>query len=411
MAELKAKKLADNLEFSISEINNIVKRKVDNLYQSAIKIKGELFGISNSHGNYYLKVRDKESSITVVIWKDSRIDYEEIKEGAHLIITGRLVVFQKTGSYVFNAFKIEADGTGKLHEKFLKIRAKFEERGYFDPAKKKKLPVIVTKIGIVTSRNGAALQDILKVLRDNHYFGKVLVRDSLVQGENCHVSLSSAIKFFDSLTDKVDVVIISRGGGSSTDLSGFSHPMVVNAIHESSICTIAAIGHEVDQTLADLTADYCVPTPSIAGKLITDHQRLITDKLNESYLTELKGLLYQKINELTQQLDDEFKRVIHPSQYLDELKTQIEQSFGSVKQLILEKIMRLQQRVSVLDGRLTEINPSALLSKGYTIILDQENRIIKNVDYFRHNLNNTRAKLILSNGTVNITFTNAQIVH
>jgi len=250
---------------TITELNIILKDKVNKIGQK-IKVKGELSGFRGKYGNtVYASLKDDKSSINIIRFNA----IEDIKNGDKLIVNGNIDFYAKTGDIKLICNKIEIEGEGELLKKLDILKKKFEEKGYFE--NKKSIP-FVKNIGIVTSKDGAALQDILFVLNSNKFDGKVYIKNSPVQGNDCPKGICNGIKFFNTfLTEensKVDLIMITRGGGGIDDLMGFSDKTVIEEIHNSDIFVMSAIGHEIDWMLSDYVADIRAPTPSIGADII-----------------------------------------------------------------------------------------------------------------------------------------------
>lgn len=261
---------------TITELNILLKDNIKRMGQK-IKVKGELSGFRGKYGNtVYASLKDNISSINIIRFNAT----EDIKNGDKITAYGNIDFYSKTGDIKLICNKIEIEGEGDLFKKLDLLKKKFEEKGYFE--NKKNFPT-VKNIGIITSKDGAALQDILFVLNNNKFSGSIYIKNSPVQGNDCPKGICSGIKFFNTfLTEensKVDLIMITRGGGGIDDLMGFSDQSVVEEIHNSNIFVMSAVGHEIDWMLSDYVADIRAPTPSIGAEMIckscTDYKRKI----------------------------------------------------------------------------------------------------------------------------------------
>lgn len=251
---------------SVGELNKLINTTFEEKLDSNFSVTGEIsnFKLSNSHA--YFTLKDENASINSIIWKYTfkKLTYTN---GDKVICNGKLNFYTKTGNSNIIINTIEKAGIGDLHKQYIENKAYFENLKYFD--KKKPMPNIIINIGIVTSSEGAALQDFLFLMNKNNYVANIKIKNSIVQGPNCPKSIVSGIELLDKLN--LDVIILMRGGGSFEDLIGFSNPYVIEAIHNAKTFTISAIGHEIDYMLSDYVADLRAPTPSIAAEMIMKH--------------------------------------------------------------------------------------------------------------------------------------------
>jgi len=234
-------------------------------------IKGELHNYSKRNSNIFAAIKDKQSSIDIVSWNC----LENFENGDEVEIVGKINFYKKTSKINLQVFTIKKLGQGDHHKLYEKLKQDFQSLGYFD--RKKKMPKNINKIGIVTSQDGAALQDVLYVLKNGGFDGNIIIKDCLVQGVNAPESIKVAIESFNvngdtnkvnGETNKVDLLLITRGGGSLEDLMAFSSDQVIKAIYDSNVFTISAVGHEVDSMLSDFVADLRAPTPSVGAQII-----------------------------------------------------------------------------------------------------------------------------------------------
>ena len=258
---------------TVSELNTKIKDVIVENMSDIIRVKGEISNIKISNKNIYLALKDESSSISVIYWSGVDTLNDKVQNGDDVIVTGKINCFHKQGTYQIICSKIEKIGIGNLHEKYESLKKSFHQKGYF--SKKRQIPNKINRIAILTSTEGAALQDVLYVLKSNSFSGEVVIKNCFVQGQNCPESIKSGIEYFNKLhkIKYFDILLITRGGGSFEDLMGYSSKEAVRAIYDSPIITISAVGHEVDCMLSDMAADYRAPTPSIAGEVISSIQK------------------------------------------------------------------------------------------------------------------------------------------
>lgn len=260
--------MSDDNTISVSELNESIKNVFQINFDQPIKVIGEITNLKPSKGHLYFDLKDELSMIKVNKWNyDNLKNKPKIENGTKVIVKGKLSIFSRYGTYNINADSIEPLGVGNLHTEYLKLKDYYTQKGYFNDEHKKKLDGKIEKVGIITAKDGAALQDFLYVLKKNNYDGEVYIKNCIVQGKDCPKSVCECLKILDTMD--LDVIVIARGGGSFEDLFGFSDKHVIEAIYKMKTRTISAIGHEIDFMLSDYVADIRAPTPSIAGEMIS----------------------------------------------------------------------------------------------------------------------------------------------
>lgn len=287
----------------VSDLGNIIKSLFNKHLSLAVRVKGEILNPKKNSGNLYFTLKDENANISCVYWGCSG-DYIS---GDEVVVSGKAVLYSKTMYCQISVSKMEKVGLGELNAKYEKDKKEFELKGYYQ--KKRNLPTQITNIGIITSKEGAALQDILYVLKNNNFFGNIFIKNCSVQGKNCPSSVSTAIKYFNKKKN-VDLLVIARGGGSKEDLMGYSNEEVVKAIYNSEIPTISAIGHEIDFMLSDFACDYRAPTPSISASVIVEIQKKELNKIEENkvFLKELDNNIRYRIQSYEKELENILKK-------------------------------------------------------------------------------------------------------
>ena len=378
--------------YSVSEISSLVEKTVSQQFTKPISVQGEISNVKMFRGNVYMTIKDTYSSLKVVMWAyDKNKNRPKLKDGFQVIITGIIKVYTKSSYYQINAYDIELFGIGDLHQHYLNIKQKYDNLGYFNSKNKKKFPSKIESVGIVTSVDGAALKDILYVMEKNNFSGKVFVKGCYVQGTNCPKSIVKGIKYFNDFREdgkKIDVIVISRGGGSLEDLFGFSHETVIEEIHKSKICIVSAVGHEIDNMLSDFVADIRAPTPSVAGELITIHQNNILNELHEldMYIT---CNLYSNINSLLYSFQNSLmnckKKLFSPSDLIKKKENDVNYFKDFFEIIIFNKYNNIYLVLNNIKHKLILLDPKLILQKGYSIIMDSDRNIIESIDNLREN--------------------------
>ena len=258
------------LTVSVSQLNNYIKRVLDaNSYLADIKVCGELSNFKlHSSGHIYASLKDEGGVIKLVMFRSSAQHLKfRPEDGMKVIVRGRISVYEQGGIYQMYAESIEPDGEGSLYAAFEKLKAKLAESGMFDDIHKKPIPRFPTRIGVVTAKGGAALQDILNITSRRYPLAEIVLFPVSVQGTSASGEIANAINYMNK-TNSCDVMIVGRGGGSIEDLWAFNEGIVAHAIFNSQIPIVSAVGHETDFTIADFVADLRAPTPSAAAELV-----------------------------------------------------------------------------------------------------------------------------------------------
>jgi exodeoxyribonuclease VII large subunit len=296
-----------------------------------ITIKGELHNYSKRNQNIFASIKDNQSSIDIICWNS----LEDFENGDEVEISGKINFYKKTSKINLIVSSIKKLGVGDQFKLYEQLKQEFQDLGYFD--KKKVMPKQIESIGIVTSEDGAALQDVLYVLRNGGFDGEIIIKDCLVQGVNAPKSIKDAIESFkvngekkhvNRETNSVDILLITRGGGSLEDLMAFSSKEVVKAIYDSAIFTISAVGHEVDSMLSDFVADLRAPTPSVGAQIILNeyNKKFGIYKDAEQIMSKIQFELKSRLDLIKKRFptkDEMIKNIIETKlkQILDEIKT------------------------------------------------------------------------------------------
>jgi len=396
---------------TVSELTQRIKDILEEKFPD-IWVEGEVSNLrSPPSGHIYFTLKDDFSQIRVVFFKmKARALRFVLEDGLQIICRGRVSLYEKRGDYQFVLETIEPKGIGALQLAFLQLKESLEKEGLFDPARKKPIPMIPQKIGIITSPTGAVIQDMLHILERRFENLHILLYPVRVQGEGASAEIAEAIKYFNKLTD-VDVIIVGRGGGSLEDLWAFNEERVARAIYRSKIPIISAVGHETDYTIADFVADLRAPTPSAAAELVVRDKREVENLLRylgsrlenqmiqvlQGYRTDLSYIRKifkeprKKIEEYFLRVDDLvnrlrvltswiFKREGEKCLHLNEsvlLRNPI-QRIKNIRRFIGEANKRLgqntrhsieiqRQRVGGLSGKLNSLSPLSILQRGYSI--------------------------------------------
>lgn len=266
--------------FTVSELNTEFKLLLESTYRS-IWVEGEISNFMQpASGHFYFSLKDSESQIKAVMWKSNqRILKWRPKNGMKVMISGRVSVYEPRGEYQIDVLQIVPHGKGDLAAAFEQLKEKLQAEGLFEAKRKRPIPMLPKKIGIVTSRSGAALRDMLQILNRRYANLCILLFPAVVQGEEAAPSIVEGIRALNRYPD-IDVIIVGRGGGSLEDLWPFNEERVARAIVASRIPIISGVGHETDTTIADFVADLRAPTPSAAAELVIGKKSELAEKVH-----------------------------------------------------------------------------------------------------------------------------------
>ena len=368
------------LILSVTQINRYISFKFkDDKKLSGVMIKGEISNFTaHRSGHFYFTLKDKESSIKAVMFKSHAVNVKFMPEnGMNVIAMGNISVFERDGIYQVYVTDIVPDGIGSVYVASEQLEAKLQKEGIFDQSAKRPIPQMPVKIGVVTSKTGAALQDIINILSRRYPIGELVLVPALVQGEGAADSISKALiqagKF------DCDVIILARGGGSLEDLTPFNTEKVAYAVYNSSVPIISAVGHETDVTIADLAADLRAPTPSAAAEVVSVSKEQLNGNLNY-YNEKLKNLIRIKLNNAEASLERLTERLIRFSpqfkienniRKFDDLQKRLD--FAFIK-IISDYENKYISRISQMEA----LSPIKVLKRGYSLIYKNSN-IISNI--------------------------------
>lgn len=379
------------MEFSVSQINQNLKSLINLQFPNQITVIGEISNLKGSHGHAYLSLKDSKSLISAVMWKSVFLKYQNLKNGDQVKAKGKIDIYGKTGQYQLYISEIQIDGVGDLHQQYTKLKRKYNDLGYFDDNRKRKIPRIINNLGIVTSSGGAALQDILSVFNRNNVKLKVNIKNCKVQGTDCHQTISKSIDYFQ---DKgVDLILVSRGGGSFEDLMGFSHQDVIESIYNSKIPVISGVGHEVDFMLSDFVSDLRCATPSVAAEKITSNILEVNQDL-ENYIDIFSLNLAEKIDYLKQIISN--INLVNPKEKILQFKNQINSYENYFIEILKQNLHNSKNLIQNLEKSFQDNNPINILSRGYSIIY-KNGEIITNTNDIKKG---DKIKIKMNNGEI-----------
>ena len=383
--------------YSVSHFVRLCKNSIEkNIPQSFVQ--GEISNLSKpSSGHWYFSLKDENSQIRCAFF---RLNQRKIKftpeNGMSVIIRGATTLYPQRGDFQLIVQQMEPAGVGNLQMAFDQLKNKLRLEGLFDSENKKELPAYPIKIGVISSSTGSVIRDIIEVLKSRYPLSKILLYDTIVQGENAHHKIIKALKAADKIKN-CDVLILARGGGSLEDLWAFNEEELARAIFHCSTPIISSIGHETDTTIADFVADFRAPTPSAAAVSATPDVNAIlynASKLRKYLHESIKQSIESKKSSLALlklRIIDPSQQLLLNAQKLDDLelrlirnnKRLIEENKGKLKLLISQLINHSESFIKLQKNQLSNrgsvlslLSPLNTLSRGYTITQSKEGEIL-----------------------------------
>jgi exodeoxyribonuclease VII large subunit len=390
-------------------------------------VEGEISNFrAPESGHLYFTLKDGDAQIRVVMFRSSaRLLRFRPADGLQVVVRGRVTIYEDRGELQISAEYIEPKGAGSLQLAFEQLKAKLEAEGLFAADRKKPIPTLPARIGIVTSPQGAALRDILNVLHRRHRSVNVLIFPAQVQGDAASFEVAAGVRFFVQ-QNSVEVIIIARGGGSAEDLAAFNNEGLARTVAASAIPVISAVGHETDFTIIDFVADLRAPTPSAAAELvirsrqdIEDHAAALHDRLTRAMryrllmgrqaLTELSqhgafARMMEVIRQRQQKLDDLTHRVELAERNLLEksrrrweivsaavrhydvrlvltgMRKELESRTTALASVMRNVLLQHRVRSERLETALRSLSPLAILDRGYALVFDADGKLLKDAD-------------------------------
>ena len=343
-----------------------------------VRVAGELSGFKAAgSGHRYFSLKDESAQIDCVMWSSKFVSFKPV-DGMRVIVEGRLTVYPSRGKYQIDCQSMIPAGKGDLYLAFEALKRDLTAQGYFDLARKRSIPQLPIRIGVVTSATGAALQDILSTLKRRSPFCQVYLCATTVQGANAPVKIASALRSIDQ-TD-CQVILLARGGGSIEDLWAFNTLPVVQAIYDSQIPVVAAIGHETDFTLADFVADVRAATPTAAAELVTQQDRAT---LVES-LASFDRLLTRNMNTVLAQYQRKIDRLSHSYAWqrltdrLHNYDQTVDRAEIHLQSAIRSHLNAAQTKLDSIEAHTESLHPLAPLRRGFALLKHQGNFLTNN---------------------------------
>ena len=353
--------------YTVSQVAEYLRDSLESdRFLADLWVNGEVSNLSRSAaGHFYFTIKDSESQLRCVMFRPTR-EADRLWDGASVIVHGRISIYPVRGELQMYVDLVQPAGTGELHLRLERLKARLEEEGLFEPTRKRNLPPFPNKIGVVTSPSGAVLHDIATVVQRRYPLVELVVSPTSVQGAQAALDISDALNELNRLQE-IDVIIVARGGGSLEELWAFNEETVARAIYASHAPVVSAVGHETDVTIADLVADLRAPTPSAAAEMAVPDMSLLLGQVKEwqrDILAIARRLWFEKqrdVDSLVQRLASRGPQVGDKQQRLDELTQSLSKSLWVTLNLSRERFQGLEQQLHALD-------PKSVLERGYAIV-------------------------------------------
>ena len=384
---------------SVSALTKYIKTKLEtDTHLTSIALKGEVSNFKlHSRGHLYFSIKDDHAQINAIMFAGDAKRLNMLpKDGDHVLVLGKISLYEPSGSYSIQVIQLELDGVGLLYQQYEALKKELEGLGYFDQAHKKSIPKFPKRIGVITSPTGAVIQDIENTINRRYRLVELILYPAQVQGKECAHTVSAQIRQA-NIDNHVDVLIVGRGGGSIEDLWGFNERIVAEAIYQSSIPIISAVGHETDVTIADFVADMRAPTPTAAAELATPSSEQLKSYVIEIAHT-LKKILHAnieskqlKLTYLDQRLSQQSpqEKVSQHQVAVRQLHDRLIQSMTYVLSLKKQAFLTINQQLSPnihyyisdkryqfesLNRQLDALSPLKVMDKGYGLI--EKNHVV-----------------------------------
>ncbi|MBR3899577.1 MAG: exodeoxyribonuclease VII large subunit [Elusimicrobiaceae bacterium] len=366
--------------FSVTAITMAIKQMMEGVFRGVF-VEGEISGLRQaSSGHIYFDLKDREALLAAVMFKWSLRNIPDLQDGLQVRVFGDLSCYAKQGKYQIVCKSIETLHKGNLFLEFEKLKKKLEKEGLFDERNKKPIPSFPQRIGVVTSPTGAAIRDILSVLRRRSPNVEVILAPALVQGDGAAAQIAQAIADLNALQPAPDVLLVGRGGGSMEDLWAFNEEPVARAIFESKIPVISCVGHEIDFTIADFVADLRAPTPSAAAELVVQNAEGVS-----AHIKQLQKRLFQSVSLFYERAKARVDLAVNsrifknPELITQQKELHLDQLTLCLENALEKKLDQTERRLELLTQKLQTLSPFSVLGRGYSITRKADGKVISRV--------------------------------
>ena len=381
--EFEPRCVAGEEPITVSALNEYIKALLEGTsFLRHVYLRGEISNFKNhATGHLYFSLKDEGGLVRAVMFRGNaqRLAFQP-ENGMKVLVRGSVSLFVRDGSYQIYVSEMEPDGVGALYLAFERLKKKLSAEGLFDDSRKRPLPKIPSRIGVITSPTGAAVRDIINILGRRFPYAEVLLYPSLVQGPDAAPQLIAGLRHF-NLAASVDVIILGRGGGSMEDLWAFNDEQLAREIAASAIPVISAVGHETDFTISDFVADRRAPTPSAAAELAVPDTAELMRKFNNitQYTEQLLGRRLERARATVSELSAR-RQLSDPDLLVTERRMLLSYTSDRLVSSAENSLLSLRGRFGETAGKLEAMSPLAILSRGYSVALDASGDAIRTVE-------------------------------
>lgn len=390
------KDIENKIIFTVTQLSNVLKTLLEEAFQE-VWVEGEISNLKlYSSGHIYFVLKDEESQIKGIIFRDTikKLKFS-LENGLKVVCYGRIEYYSPRGEINLISYDVLPKGIGALQLAFKQLKKKLEQEGLFDTKRKKPIPLLPQRIGVVTSPDGAAIRDILTVIRRRFANVEIILYPVKVQGEGAKEEIAEGIRFLNEKFPDLDVLLIGRGGGSVEDLWAFNEEIVARAIANSKIPTISCVGHEIDYTIADYVADLRAPTPSAAAEIVVKNKEDLLHKIENLKIRLLQNIkqvfkiYYHKLERLANS-----RVLLEPRIFYEDKIRKILDLENKIFVFIKHYLEVKTHKVNLLKEKLNLLSPQNVLSRGYAVVWCRDH-IINDISKLR---TNDEVKVQLYNG-------------
>lgn len=366
--------------YSVTQANSYLQNMISQDFLcSSIVVQGELSNVTYHHfsGHVYFTLKDSGAAISCVMYKSDKNGLSfRLEEGKSVVVSGYIDYFVRDGKVQLKAKKITPDGIGKLYEEYERIKKELEEMGLFAPEYKKPIPKYVKRVGVVTSRTGAVIDDIIKVATRRNPFIEIILSPATVQGDSAVESIIQGIRRLEK--EDIDVIIVARGGGSMEDLWPFNSPVLAQAVFDCSIPIVTGVGHEPDVTIIDYVADLRAATPSMAAEVVVCNIQEVFDTI-DSYHLQLSQKMQKKLDIIRLQMQKyELKlKNVSPVAMTKEKRAHMQRLEENLKAAMQNKVVTSKNRFALAIAKLSVLSPMQKLASGYGYVTCENGEPVK----------------------------------
>ena len=367
-------------KLSVSELTSLIKTTLEGSFYG-LTVEGEISGFRPaSTGHWYFSLKDQNAVIGCCMWRSAipRVNFRP-KDGMKVIVTGSISVFEPRGTYQIICTSMKIAGEGDILAMLEERKRRYDALGYFDKAAKKPIPGRPQRVAVITSPTGAALQDILQITGRRNRGMDIIILPAVVQGAEAAQSIAMRIREVNEFL-LADVMIVGRGGGSIEDLLPFSEECVIEAIHQSQIPVISAVGHEIDWALSDYVADLRAPTPSAAAELVCESSMDLVEKINR-----LRSTMYESVSSRLANIRlriAAFSPASARAQLdgrLNRIRMQLDSDATEMRHIMDRRLSSSKSKAELLRHKMMALSPLAVLERGYGIIASEDGKTVKSV--------------------------------